>query len=186
MKKLISVLLATLLLVSCSAAFAEAAEAVAIADPASSFNVTIVLPEGAQITDTTAKDDYAMTLIDFLADLGDEDTFDYTVIIAPTELYEGSMEDMTDEQIREIADICVQDLDDPTYEIKTLENGNKVIVYEDKGEEFDCLVFTSIHNGYMVQVAALAVDFGDSEALVRDNVTKLAESLTYIEVPAAE
>ena len=153
MKKLISILLATLL--SCTAAFAETTpKMVTLESPAKDFEIKIALPDGLTKGEVLLTDTYAA--IDL--DNADTTACSYIFMIAPSEEYVGkNLADLSDDEQNAILSMMVTDCDQVDYGTVTLDNGNTMLYYTESGAA-DIGNILDIHDGYFIQLAYVHKD----------------------------
>lgn len=165
MKKLLSLLLALVLLASMSFS--------ALAEPfyLESAGITIEVPEGMTGEDASS-DAYAALRIS----VNDNPNLTYAYLVSYSEELEGrSMEDLTDEEGNSILADIAKVLNNPSFSGIEV-NGVKVLVAADEaGTE---LHYISILGGWVCDVAAVKTD---GEALTDDEVNAAAQLLVSIE-----
>ncbi|MDD3336222.1 MAG: hypothetical protein PHI98_12015 [Eubacteriales bacterium] len=150
MKKLLMVLLCMALLFSGACA---GAETVKLGENASSFDIQVVLPEGASLTYNEFENDY--TNIGVIKDGVKE----VIVTIAPSEEYAGlSMNDLSDDEISLLAEQTASDFSQYTVKIDATPSGNQYVLIT-AGEENNFATLFTVYRGYFVQLAQFDTDF---------------------------
>jgi len=163
MKKYLAILLAMCLLVMSGAAFAEPEKLMETSDK---FDLEVELPEGATIEQEIVNGELALIHILF----ADAAHPQYTVLISYSEEYgDKLMSDLNDEQIEALFITVAEELEKPSYEMRTLEDGIKMmIVQEDAASDYAYII--TIYEGYFIQ-AYIAHD--DYATLTQEEVNDL-------------
>ncbi|MDD2648103.1 MAG: hypothetical protein PHI27_11835 [Eubacteriales bacterium] len=168
MKKIIAAFLCALLAVSGVAL----AEPVKLMDSTSRFDVTLSLPEGAELTLNELQSDYSVAKAAFgdLAPVG--------ILIAPSEEYaEMSLADLSDEEVNKMLADTAIDFDEPASAIDVTPSGNKYIIVRQDGTQSMATIIT-IYRGYFVQLVQF---FDEYEPLTEADTEFLMNVLYGIE-----
>ncbi len=163
MKKYLAILLAACLLVMASSAFAEPVKLLETSD---TFDLEVELPEGATVEQDIVNGELALIHILF----ADAAHPQYTVVISYSEEYgDKMMSDLNDEQLEALFATVAEELEKPSYEVRTLEDGIKMmIVHEDAASDYAYII--TIYEGYFIQ-AYIAHD--DYATLTEEEVNDL-------------
>lgn len=162
MKKFLALTLALVMLSACALA-----EPVTIKESVPTFDLTMELPEGAVIKDESDDPDFASTCVSLPA--GDGCELELWLAIAPTEEYEDGLvlNDLTEENVETLFKTVSAELENPSYEVKDLKNGHKVMLINESDSKSDFAYIISIHNGYFIQLSIMHSGF---DQLTEDEV----------------
>ena len=145
MKKFIALLLAAMLMLTAVSAFAESEKDTIPYDE--SMHFAVVYPEGYEVTVDV---DEGYVLCYMLA--ADESAVNMLMIVAPDNELEdiATINDLSEEEKAELAEGLIEDLYNPTWEIRTTGLGTEVIVIDEQGAEDDLVTLTALYHGYVV------------------------------------
>ena len=178
MKKLIALLLTLSL---CAFAFGAMAEEVKITEDADSFDISVIVPEGYTLGESTMENEIAIT--DFTPD-DPAAKPNITLVVAYSEEYEGmSMtKDMSDEDIKALYGVVDDSYNSDNYTVGVTDDGWKYLQVVDNEEENGYAAFIMIHNGYFIEVAVMFDDFRPLDDFDFSDVTKLLDSYVITDI----
>lgn len=144
MKKYLAIILAVFLHFMISAAIAEPVKLVETSD---TFDLSVVLPEGATLEQDIVNGE--MSLIHIL--FAEESHPQYTFVVSYSELHGGKlMSDLTNEEIEALFATVAEEMEKPSYVVQTLDDGIKVmIVNEESASDYAYII--TIYEGYFIQ-----------------------------------
>ena len=148
MKKLLALILAAMLLCLSCAAFAESTDKEIVKyDDGLSF--AFVYPEG-YTADTATENGVMLSIITS----EDESAAAYVLIVAPDSYVEDVMtiNEMSDEDKTAFAESLIEDLANPTWEIRTTGLGTEMIVIDEQDTEQDIVILTALYDGYILNM----------------------------------
>ncbi len=153
MKKLLAILLSTLMLLSCVGAFAEGMDTVRFVEDSPNFDIEMPLPEGATVGDKGSVDTYSYVVIE-------NGTLASVVIsVAPSDLYDGlSMNDLSDDDVEILKATAAEQYDDPVLTVDVTPSGNKYI-HVCANSEYDIDSIFTLYMGYFVELTQFHDDF---------------------------
>ena len=168
MKKLFSILLAALLVISC-AAFAETAEKTEVVFD-DSLKLAVPAMEGHTM-EVIAVD--GLVDIIFRPDGGVGAT--YATVIFPTDDEEYAavtrLNDLTEEQLQGYIESCLEDeMNDPTWEILETGLGSKLLLINEQGADHDYVYLYSVYHGYQI---CTYVDRDDGSEVTGEDIAAL-------------
>ena len=170
MKKLIALLLAALMMMSC-VALADTTNVAMDLDE--SITVTMVLPEGYTYAANVGDDGILSMQI-----IKDEDSLNAAIAVAADGDYDETerLNDLTDAQKAEFAAMFIEDMDeDEPWSIKTTGYGSEVIVIEEAEGEYDLAILVSMYHGYDI---VMYVGYQDGRMLTDDDIALAMQFLT--------
>lgn len=176
MKKYLAILLAACLLFITGAAFAQPLKLLEASD---TFDIELVLPEGATIEQEMVNGEMALIHILF----SDEAHPQYTLVISYSEIYDDKMmSDLTDEEIEALFATVAEELEKPAYEVRTLEDGIKMmIVNEDSASDYAYII--TIYKGYFIQAYVAHDDYATLTNEEVDEAILLMDSMQIVPLP---
>ena len=144
MKKYLAIILAACLLFMASTAVAESVNLVETSD---AFDLSVILPEGATIEQEIINGETSLIRVLF----ADDSHPQYTFVVSYSELHGGKlMSDLTDEEIEALFATVAEEMEKPSYEVRTLDDGIKVmIVNEESASDYAYII--TIYEGYFIQ-----------------------------------
>jgi len=174
MKKIIALFAALALLCAFTAA---SAEEVTVYQEQDQFSISITLPEGAQVIDTTANDQFSMTELGFAA--GGRPTVIITV--AADELYVGqSLSDLTEDEKQLIISEITVEMAAPAVDLRTSPEGYEYIVANETTEGNDASDTVMLLNGYFIMVHVYYEDYAELTEVDAQIGPSIMETLQYL------
>lgn len=174
MKKILSVVMALAMLLMTTAALAEPTK---LTESASSFDVTLEIPTDATV-DVSINEDSSLTSIN----LADATLPAPMISITPSEEYaEGSMSDLTDEELETLFQTMSADMDAPTYTLGTTSQGYKYMYIDEKGE-YDSGEIVTIYQGYFIEMFFLHLDYAEISDADYQAMLAIFDTLTILPV----
>lgn len=148
MKKLIAILLATLMLFSLSLSFAETAPAKTHLYYDGNLYFDVIYPEGYEVS--VIRDGVWMTI----KMIGGEDAANVEVLVCPDEELSEmtSLNDLSDEELADTIAAFTEDYNNPTTSIMETGLGTKVIRIEENDAESDYVEILGLYRGYLIDV----------------------------------
>ncbi len=170
MKKILAVTLTAMMLLINGLAYAQPEK---LLEPSATFDLEVTLPEGASLEQTMVNGE--LSLIHILFE--DEAMPGYTVMISYSEEYgQSMMADLTAEQLEALYQTIAPEMQDPSYEMRTLEDGIVMMVVNENTDNDYAYVIT-IYEGYFIQAyiahddyAPLTTQEVDALITLMDNV----------------
>lgn len=167
MKKIVSLLVAVMLMVSAAGSLAETMK---VEESAPKFDVEVTLPDGAK-TKLERGDDWTWLRITLDEQNGAKPVLDLT--IAPDEEFEGKdMKDLTEEDKQNLIALLSENAAHPTYVMMDLADGNQLLVVEEDTEENDFAAMETIYDGYFI---CLYGRYEDYDKLTADDLAAMYE-----------
>lgn len=183
MKKFLAMMLAAMLLLSCSAALAETTveEKVTIeSSDYAPFDVTMVIPD--EYTKQEYRSD-GLLAITVLSD--DDDTPDFIIIIAPSEAYEGiTLNELSDEEKKELLDTMVEGFNEPEINDLVTEHGTQVYLINEVSPESEGAYYAdgfTIYKGYFITVSLYKPNFTQLTQENLDLAIKLLSDMWFVD-----
>lgn len=148
MKKILAILTAVVLTLSCTAALAEI---VKFQEDSTDFDIQMELPEGATVGEQEASE------LVSVCEIQSEGLANVYITIAPSDLYDKlSMNDLSDEDVETLISLATEQYDNPETAIEVTPSGNKYIhVSSDAGIDS---IFT-LYLGYFVELTQWHEDY---------------------------
>jgi hypothetical protein len=173
MKKVLAVLIAVMMTLVMSGAFAET---VRFVEDSTDFDIEMELPEGAVVGEQVSSDMLSVCIIE------SEGLASVSVNIAWTDIYgDLSMNDLSEEDVEQLKELASKQYNDPVVSVETTPSGNSYI-YVNTGEGIDA-IFT-LYLGYFVELTQWHDDFSE---LTEDDSAFMLQLLYNIEfLPLAE
>lgn len=150
MKKILAFLIAAILLLGSTSAFAEV---VTFAEDSPEFNIEMELPEGASVGEQV---DSELVSVCQIASDGVASVY---ITIAPSDIYDDlSMNDLSEEEVENLKALASEQYDNPEMTIEITPSGNKYIhVVTNVGISS---IFT-LYRGYFVELTQWHDDYSE-------------------------
>lgn len=170
MKKILAILLAACLLLMTGAALAQTVKLLEVSD---TFDLEVDVPEGVTIEQDILEGQMSLIHVRF----ADPAHAQYTVLISFSEEHVGRMmSELTDEEIDDLIGTIGSEMQNPSHEVKVLEDGIKMmVVQENEGSDYAYVL--TIYDGYFIQMyiahddyATLTDEEVDAAITMMDNV----------------
>ena len=175
-KKLLSALLAALMVFGVSFALAED---VTLPEVSPTFDLTMTLPEGATIESYMFEDASFNTIT-----LADAAKPIYMVSIAYDDLYmDRSLPDLTPEELEDLyhSAIGMMDEETATYTMHTLDDGVMImIVYESENPEFADVL--TIRDGFFIEMFGGYDSGAESKPVTKEDIEYAVELIDAIQI----
>ena len=176
MKKLLAILTALALLVSCFAALAD--ESGDVLYQGIDFDITVDVPEGY-----TMQPQYISSLIiaDFVPD--DPAKVNYHLGVIYDDEYDKDfvLNDLSDEEFeataQELMAEYAYDFCDPTTEVRTTGMGTKLLLIDENGSESEYAILLTIYHGYFIE---LDMDKADNVQITEEELQTGIDILTSL------
>lgn len=155
MKKTVSLFVAVSMLFGACAL----AQTQTVAENVEKFDLTVDVPEGATYEDVSSDGEFSIATIKVPG--ADDCNMMYDIVIAPTEEYaeDVTMNDLDETSIEALYKIMAAELEQPSYEIRELTSGRKVMIVNEGATQSDFCYIISVHNGYFIQMTVMHDDF---------------------------
>lgn len=188
MKKWLALMIAAVMLLSCSVAFAESDDieregpftgSVTLKHDTIGFDVTMVVPEGYDMYKYSVED--AMYLI---IDNDIQDAPNFVISVAYSEAYaDTTMNKFDDEERLALLDEMDDDFMEPQLNDLTTEHGTEVYIINEvypESESYYAYGFT-VYKGYFVQVYLSKPNFAKLEQTDLDMVIKILSDMWFVD-----
>ena len=154
MKKILTLMLAAMLMLSAGLCRAESAGNVTSVYYDSTLRFDMKIPEGYELQTDRDGMILAMCL------KGGRDNYDIDILVCPDDTYSefSRFNDMTDERLaREMAELS-EGYNNPSVSVLETSAGTKLIRIDENGSEMDYVEIIGLYNGYIIDVYILADD----------------------------
>lgn len=173
MKKLLSMLMAALLLMSVTGALAES---IRFIENSSTFDIEIELPEGAKVSANTNVGQMSIVTI------SSEGLADVSITIAGSDIYDlENLADLSDDDVNLLAETAGMQYENPEIVIDTTPSGNKYIHICSNAESDIDAIFT-LYDGYFIEMTQWHEDYAQLTEQDYDFMLQLLHNLTFIPV----
>ncbi len=145
MKKVLSVLVAAMLLLTATSAFAER---IKVEETAKYFDIEIDVPDGAQVDQFTFE---GWVCVEMLIGAEGTNRLEFDFSVTPSEEYDGkSLIEYTDEEKALLMAAVGEGFWEPEHEFFLTELGNLVLFTRETSELNDYAVMQTVYKGYFV------------------------------------
>ena len=174
MKRILALLLAGALCLSAPGALAQT---VSLTEHASTFDVTVDLPDDAAVSVETY-DDVPYTFITF----DDPEKPLLYISIAPTEEYDqASVKDLAQEDIERLFLTASADMDAPGYTLAQTAGGYDYMLIQDESET-DSAMMIMLYGGFFLQLSVWDVTYATLSETDTQTATALLDTLAIVPV----
>lgn len=178
MKKLIAIFMALTLCLSATCALAEAVQ---IPEAASSFDLSVIVPEGYTLSDSSIVGELS---INSFEPTDPAAMPEMSLAIAYSEEYSeiSLTKDLSDEQIKELYSLIDDGYVSDSYTVGVTDDGWKYLQVIDNEDENGYATLLMIHDGYFIEVF---VSYDDFRPLTEDDLAaakKLLDSYVIADV----
>lgn len=172
MKRYAALILTVCLLL---ASGATCAETVKLLEISPAFDLEAELPEGVTVEQEILNEQMTRIQVVFPG-AGHPD---YTLLISPSELYDDQMmADLTEEEIEVLFTEVAKEMQSPSYEVMTVEDGlMMMVVNEEAGSDYAYVI--TIYGGFFIQVYVAHEDYA---TLTQEEVAEAINLLDSIRV----
>lgn len=175
MKKILALLMAVVLTLSCVSALAEDAKSIRFVEDSPKFDIEMAIPEGATAVAKDGTDQVNVVEVTM------EGIADVLVTIAGTDVYDDrSMNDLTEEEIEALKLIASEQYEEPLLTVDETPSGNKYIHICANSEVSDIDAIFTLYLGYFVQLTQWHEDYAEITEKDFDFMKQLLYNIEFI------